>query len=107
MPLQNYTIRCYGKDCPLEAVYKIASRWSDGVTGELKTYSLCCGECLADHFHRSRAKQVACRLAAGETLGPPSIFLTRRGAHDYQLRRMTPLEGQSLVDARDSVTDAK
>ena len=94
MPLQNYPIRCYGKDCSREAVYKIASRWSDGVTGELKTYSLCCAECLPAHFRQSRIKQAACRLAAGETLEPPGIYLIRRGAHDYELRRMIDEEAR-------------
>jgi len=100
MPLQNYPIRCYGKGCPHEAIYKIASRWSDGVTGELKTYSLCCNECLSDHFRVSRTKQAACRVATGETLEPPGIYLIHRGAHDYELRRMTDVESQ-LVSPTD------
>lgn len=94
MPLHNYPILCYGNDCPRDAVYKIASRWSDGVTGELKTYSLCCAECLPDHFRISRMKQAACRLASGETLESPGIYLIRRGAHDYELRRLSDLESQ-------------
>ena len=98
MPLKNYLIRCYDRDCPHEAVYKIASRWSDGVTGELKTYSLCCPECLPDHFRESRVKQAACRLAAGESLEPPGIYLIRRGAHDYELRRLTDREAELLTD---------
>ena len=105
MSLKDYRIQCYGKDCPREAVYKIASRWSDGVTGELKTYSLCCADCLPDHFRFSRDKQSACRLAAGETLEPPGIYLIRRGAHDYELRRLTDVESQ-LTNARDPNTDA-
>jgi hypothetical protein len=87
MPLRNYVICCYGKDCALEAVYKIASRWSDGVTGELKTYSLCCEACLAECFGQSRRKQALCRLAPGEALDPPSIFVIRKGAHDCELIR--------------------
>src|SRR5260221_14025378 len=96
MPLKDYAIRCYGKDCPRPAVYKIAARWSDGVTSEPKTYSLCCEECLSERFRESRAKQVACRLTAGETLEPPGIFFICRGAHDYELRRLTDRETELL-----------
>ena len=77
------------------------------MTGELKTYSLCCAECLADHFRESRIKQAACRLAVGEMLEPPGIYLIRRGAHDYELRRMTEMEIQLSTDARDPITGAK
>src|SRR5260370_32169474 len=73
MSLHDYIIRCYTRDCPREAKYKIASRWSDGVTGELKTYSLCCAECLPERFRDSLRKHAACRLPMGETRAPPGI----------------------------------
>ncbi|MFL5339433.1 MAG: hypothetical protein ACJ8F7_04630 [Gemmataceae bacterium] len=92
MSLQNYVIRCYSKDCGREALYKIASRWSDGVTSELKTYSLCCQECLPARFRDSLAKQAACRLAEGETLEAPGIYHVERGRRDRQLRRLQEVE---------------
>ena len=68
MPMPPYPIYCYRHGCGKPALYKIAARWSDGATQELKTYALACAACLADSFHRGRKKQAACRLAPGETL---------------------------------------
>ena len=92
MPLRNYSIRCYTPGCPREAVYKVASRWSDGITSELKTYSLCCAECLPVRFRASVQKQAACRTAAGEILEPPGIFLLTPGQRDRKLQRVVELE---------------
>ena len=87
-----YPIHCYTDECPNLAVYKIAARWSDGATEELKTYALCCEACLARWFHDSREKQAACRLTAGETLEPPGIYHLQRGQRDRRLHRLDNLE---------------
>ncbi|HZV04325.1 MAG TPA: hypothetical protein VE999_04475 [Gemmataceae bacterium] len=89
-----YPVRCYTRGCNELAVYKIAARWSDGVTQELKTYALSCPACLAETFRRSRAKQAACRLAPGETLESPSIYELTHGRRDSQLVRRDDLEQQ-------------
>ena len=94
MPMPPYPIVCLTPGCGRPAVYKIAARWSDGVTEELKTYALCCAECLASWFGRSRAKQAACRLAPGETLEPPGIYELARGQRDHHLLRRQDLEKQ-------------
>jgi hypothetical protein len=94
MPMPPYTIFCYRPGCGRLAEYKIAARWSDGVTEELKTYALSCPDCLADWFRRSREKQASCRLAPGEILEPPGIFQLVRGARDRQLARREDLEKQ-------------
>src|SRR5438128_1585898 len=94
MPMPPYAISCTTQDCGKPALYKIAARWSDGVTGELKTYALCCGDCLADWFRRSCQKQAACRLARGETLEPPGIFSLERGRRDTEINRLRDLEEQ-------------
>jgi len=94
MFLRNYAIRCYSKGCPRDAEFKIASRWSDGVTGELKTYSLCCAECLPERFRDSLERQAACRLAAGETLEVPGIYRLRHGNRDRELERESEMERQ-------------
>ena len=96
MPMPSYPIRCYTRGCTELAVYKIAARWSDGITQELKTYALTCSACLAESFRRSRAKQFACRLAAGETLESPGIYELTRGRRDPQLPRREDLEQQLL-----------
>src|SRR6516165_1234233 len=96
MPMPPYPISCYTRGCGQLAVYKIAARWSDGVTGELKTYALSCAQCLPDWFRRSRAKQAACRLAPGETLESPGIYSLERGRRDVEIHRLLDLEKELL-----------
>jgi hypothetical protein len=83
MPMPPYAVLC--SSCGKAAVYKIAARWSDGLTGELKTYALCCADCLPAAFHNSRAKQARCRTAPGETLEPPGVYELARGCRDTGL----------------------
>jgi hypothetical protein len=90
----SYPLRCYASGCQRPAAYKIAARWSDGLTAELKTYSLCCPECLAAAFRQSQQKQAACRLAPGESLQPPGIYRLVRGQRDQKLERLLELEKQ-------------
>src|SRR5947209_20460457 len=92
--LRSYPIRCTQKVCERLAVYKIAARWSDGTTEELKTYALCCAECLAEAYRTSCVKQRACRTARGETLESPGIYLLARGRRDQALERRPDLEAK-------------
>jgi hypothetical protein len=94
MPMPPYPVLCYTRDCGKPAAYKVAARWSDGITEELKTYALSCPDCLADWFRQSRQKQAACRRAPQEVLEPPGVFALERGRRDIQLRRLTDLEGE-------------
>ena len=87
-----YPLYCYTRDCKRLALYKIAARWSDGFTQELKTYALSCGECLPDWYRKSCAKQASCRLARGETLEKPGIYSLERGKRDPDLARLPELE---------------
>jgi hypothetical protein len=89
-----YPLFCYSGECGRPALYKIAVRWSDGVTQELKTYALCCAECLPHWFERSLQKHAACRLAPGETLEKPAIFTLQRGRRDSEIERLPQLEAQ-------------
>jgi hypothetical protein len=89
-----YPLICYTKGCNRPAVYKIAARWSDGVTGELKTYGLSCADCLPAWFRRACERKAACRLTTGETLEDPGIFALERGQRDQQLQRLPELEAQ-------------
>src|SRR6516162_3367265 len=101
MPMPPYAVLCYTKGCGQKAVYKIAAQWSDGQTGELKTYALSCAGCLPQWFTASRAKQAACRLAPGEVLEPPGIYHLERGRRDSRLQRLPELE-QQLADVTPS-----
>lgn len=88
----SYPVTCYSKHCRQLAVYKIAARWSDGQTEELKTYNLSCEQCLPELFRLSRQKQRECRLAPGEVLDPPGIYRLEHGRRDRQLQRLPDLE---------------
>ena len=92
MPMPPYPLTCTTRDCGRLAVYKIAARWSDGYTHELKTYALSCEECLRDWFRVSRAKHAACKRASNETLEEPGIWALARGSRDVGLERLTELE---------------
>lgn len=92
MTMPPYQIFCYTKGCKHSAQYKIAARWSDGVVSELKTYGLCCEECLSKWLLRGRKSHDACRLIPGETLETPGIYLLQRGQRDQVLQRLTELE---------------
>src|SRR5580692_697537 len=85
VPMPPYPVLCYGKGCAARAEFKIAARWSDGITEELKTYFLCCSACLPRLFALAQQRRTACRLAPGETLDAPAIFRLAHGARDRQL----------------------
>jgi hypothetical protein len=88
--LPPYPVLCHARGCRREAQYKIAARWSDGQTHELKTYSLCCSDCLATELSSAEARYAVCRLAPGETLTRPEVYDFVRGIRDSELvRRQT------------------
>jgi hypothetical protein len=97
MPLASYPILCYRPACGQLAVFKIAARWSDGITQELKTYSLSCPDCLASLYQDACSRQAACRLAPGEVLEVPGVYELIRGTRDRQLARRLDLE-QTLAE---------
>src|SRR5437868_6006099 len=94
MPMPPYPVLCYTPGCGRPAVYKIAARWSDGVTSELKTYGLACEECLPAWFGRARDRQATCRAAAGETLDVPGVYRVQREQRDQHLERLADLENE-------------
>src|SRR5262245_29971605 len=94
MPMSPYPVLCYAAGCSAPAVYKVAARWSDGITHELKTYALACPECLPKLFASATAKRVACRLAVGESLEAPGVYELARGERDRALTRRPDLEAQ-------------
>ncbi len=77
MPMPPYAVTC--QRCGAAAAFKIAARWSDGHTEELKTYALCCPGCVGPLYPAACAKQSACRLAPGEILDTPCVFELSHG----------------------------
>jgi hypothetical protein len=94
--MPSYPVVCSQPGCGQPALFKIAARWSDGVTEELKTYRLSCAECLPESFASSCRKQAACRLAPGETLERPAVYRLEPGQRDRQLLRRADLEERLL-----------
>jgi hypothetical protein len=92
MTMPPYPVLCFRPGCGRPAAFKIAAQWSDGLTRELKTYGLACADCLPDLYRESCRKQAACRLAPGEVLEAPGIFVMERGRRDLQLDRRRDLE---------------
>lgn len=80
MPLPPYPVICYAPGCGAAARMKIAARWSDGTTHELKTYFLACEACAPALLTAARAKRKKCRLTVGETLDQPAVYELRSAA---------------------------
>ena len=95
----KYPVICYGKECTEPAVYKIAARWSDGLTTELKTYGLACEKCLPALFHDSIKRQLTARTLPGEIGDCPGIYRLQPGGLDGELIRMNDLEMTLLQTA--------
>lgn len=89
-----YPVMCYSPGCANPAAFKVAARWSDGLTDELKTYYLCCDDCLPKFYALAVAKRAACRLAPGEKLEAPGVYDLSRGDRDKKLNRRKDLEKQ-------------
>ncbi len=92
MPMSPYPVLCYAPGCSRPAAFKIAARWNDGATEELKTYSLACPDCLTDRFEDAILRRAACRLAPGESLDAPGIYELHRGDRDKILKRCPAFE---------------
>jgi len=73
-------------------VYKIAARWSDGQTSELKTYGLACETCLPGLYEESIKRQLTARTLPGEVGERPGIYRLHGGERDRDLVRMSDLE---------------
>ena len=92
MPMPPYPVICTTPGCPSHAAYKVAARWSDGLTAELKTYGLACAGCVGRLYTAAARKRAACRLAPGETLDEPGVYELQRGERDRTLKRRPDLE---------------
>lgn len=82
MPIPPYPVNCGVPGCGAPASVKVAARWSDGTTHELKTYYLACAACAPDLLATARAKRKKCRLTIGETLGQPAVYELRPRDHE-------------------------
>lgn len=86
-----YPVLCYA-GCSHPAAFKLGAVWAAGSTRELKTYSLCCIECLSAELTSARTRRATCRLAPGEDLGLVCVFEMRTDTRDRELVRREDLE---------------
>ena len=77
--MRHYPVICSTPGCGQVARFKIAAHWSDGITRELKTYSLSCTNCVDAHLADAIRKQKQCSLTTGETLDVPVVFDRQAG----------------------------
>lgn len=76
----RYQVFC--QRCGLPARLKVASRWTDGHTSELKTYALVCHACVEPALAEARTRREACHTDHNESIAPPEIFdLDHRTQH--------------------------
>ena len=94
LTMPPYPLACHG--CGKPALFKIASRWSDGFTAELKTYGLVCEACLPATFVDARLRQQRCRLTHDEQLFPPQVFRILGDYPSRELRHEPGLEAAAL-----------
>ena len=92
MPMPAYPVKCYGPGCDKLAEFKVAARWSDGITRELKTYSLCCAEHAGELWRLACERRARCRTAPGEELGEPEVFEWSRELRDSELAQRPELQ---------------
>lgn len=87
-----YPVLCHAAGCDRPAAFKIAARWSDGLTRELKTYSLVCPDCVRAMLADARDRQRDCRLVPGESTEPVGVYELVPGQRDRELARRDDLE---------------
>jgi hypothetical protein len=90
--MKPYPIRCDTPGCSRPAEYKIAARWSDGITQELKTFALVCTACIEKQFASAVVRRAGTRLAPGEVLEEPGVYDLQHGSRDAALNRRNDLE---------------
>lgn len=95
MSIPPYPVLCYA-GCGHPAAFKLGAVWADGTTRELKTYSLCCEDCLPAELSSARTRREQCRLAPGEDLGRVCAFELRPATRDRDLVEREDLAGGTL-----------
>ena len=68
----RYQVVC--QRCGEPARLKVASRWTDGHTHELKTYTLVCRACVNDALTDARKRREACVTDHNEIIDAPEVF---------------------------------
>lgn len=97
MPMAPYPVICYAPECRRIAVYKVAARWSDGTTGELKTYSLSCPGCYVENSSPARNMAEDRPMAGKKTI----LIVDDDDALIDGLRLLLEKQGYAILQAND------
>ncbi|HKI17912.1 MAG TPA: hypothetical protein VKA15_08525, partial [Isosphaeraceae bacterium] len=66
--MSKNVVRCCHAECREPASYKIAARWSDGRSAELKTYGFACSEHVGAVFRDSEQRRREYTPSEGELI---------------------------------------
>jgi hypothetical protein len=89
---RNYVVPCSHPDCRQPASYKIAARWSDGQSAELKTYGFSCSEHLGSVFREAEQRRSDYMPSPSESIEELAIYRHEPGKRDRFLQRLWGLE---------------
>jgi hypothetical protein len=87
-----HEVLCSHHYCSEPAIYKIASRWSDGTFSELKTFGFACSDHLGELFRDAEDRRLDYTLCPGEVIEEIAIYRFESGKRDRQLQRLWGLE---------------
>jgi hypothetical protein len=85
-------VQCCHGNCEAPAAYKIAARWSDGRSAELKTYGFACSEHIGPVFRDSEQRRQEYTPSPGEVIEEIAIYRYEPAKRDRLLQRLWGLE---------------
>jgi hypothetical protein len=90
--MSKNVVRCCHAECREPASYKIAARWSDGRSAELKTYGFACSEHVGAVFRDSEQRRREYTPSPGESIEEIAIYRYDPAKRDRLLQRLWGLE---------------
>lgn len=90
--MYSHDVNCTHPYCSDLATYKVAARWSDGGSEELKTYGFACSDHLGEVFQEAKNRRLDYTLCPGEAIEEMAIYRFEPGKRDRQLQRLWRLE---------------
>jgi hypothetical protein len=90
--MSKNVVRCCHAECREPAAYKIAARWSDGRSAELKTYGFACSEHVGAVFRDSEQRRREYTPSPGESIEEIAIYRYDPAKRDRLLQRLWGLE---------------
>jgi hypothetical protein len=80
------------------ACYKIAARWSDGATDELKTYGFACEQCVRHVLGVARRRQSRVQLAPEEVTPLAEVYDLQTVRQNREAARRPEIEPDNSIE---------